>query len=142
MDKRELYKNFEFDGRKWSIGKFDAMTGSYIAYKLMGEMLPAFISVPGIPTAPQGSPVMSKPDFIDMQKDCLRVCTELLPAGPAKVINDNGSWGVEGIENNAKLAITLTVQALVWNLTDFFDESLLQELATGISGLNLPTAKM
>jgi hypothetical protein len=141
MDKRELYKNFDFMDRKWSIGKFDAMTGSYIAYKLMGEMLPSIISVPGIPNAPQGSPVMSKADFIDMQKDCLKVCAELLPAGPAKVINDNGSWGVEDIKNDAKLAITLTVQALVWNLTDFFDESLLQALATGISGLNLPTAK-
>ncbi len=142
MDKRELYKDFDFMDRKWAIGKFDAMTGSYIAYKLMGEILPTFINVPGIPSAPKGSPVMSKVDFIDLQKDCLKVCSELLPAGPAKVMNDNGTWGVDGIENSTKLALTLTVQALMWNLTDFFDESLLQALATGMSGLNLPTAKM
>lgn len=142
MEKRELYKEFEFSNRKWVIGKFDAMTGSYIAYKLMGEMLPAFVKVPGIPSAPSGSPVMSKTDFIDLQKECLRICSELLPAGPAKVMNENGTWGVEGIENNAKLALTLTIQALMWNLTDFFDEDLLQVLAAGMSGLTLPNAKM
>jgi hypothetical protein len=142
MEKRELYKKFEFGGRDWRIGKFDAMTGSYIAYKLMGEMLPMGLKVDGIPSAPGGSPVMSKGDFIELQRDCLKVCSELLGAGPAPVMNDNGTWGVEDIENNAKLALTLTVQALVWNVADFFDGDLLQALATGMSDLSLPTAKM
>lgn len=142
MDKRELYKTFDFEERKWRIGKFDAMTGSYIAYKLMGEMLPMGLKIDGVPAAPNGSPVMSKSDFVDLQKDCLKVCAELLPAGPADVMNENGSWGVEGIENNAKLALTLTVQALVWNIADFFDANLLQSLAAGISDLKQPTAKM
>jgi hypothetical protein len=142
MKKRELYKVFEFDERQFRIGKFDAMTGSYIAYKLMGEMIPMGIKIEGIPTAPQGSPVMSKADFIELQRDCLKVCAELLPAGPADVMNENGSWGIDDIENNAKLALTLTVQALTWNITDFFDVNLLQSLATGISDLSLLDAKM
>lgn len=141
MDKRETYRSFEFGGRHWRIGKFDALTGSYIAYKLMGETLPAFIQVPGVPGAPQGSPVMSKKEFVDLQKDCLAVCAELLDSGPANVINENGSWGVEDIENDTKLALALTVNALTWNMTDFFDVNLLQALVTGIPGLKSPNAK-
>lgn len=142
MEKREIYKNFEFGGRSWRIGKFDAMTGSYIAYKLMGEMLPMGIRIEGVPAAPKGSPTMSKADFIDLQKDCLKVCAEMLPAGPAEVMAENGSWGVEDIENNAKLALALTMQALVWNVTDFFDASLLQALAAGFVSLKPSDVKM
>jgi hypothetical protein len=141
VNKRELYKTFEFEGRQFRIGKFDAMTGSYIAYKLMGEMLPMGINIKGI-HAPEGSKIMSKKDFIDLQKDCLTVCAELLPAGPTQVIDQNGEFVIEDIENNAKLALALTIQSLVCNVADFFDENLLQSLATGMSGIMLPTAKM
>lgn len=141
MDKRELYKVFDFGDRHWRIGKFDARTGSYIAYKLMGEMLPMGIKIDGV-KAPEGSPTMSKADFFDLQNDCLKICAELLQAGPAPVMNENGSWGVEGIENDAKLALTLTIHALTWNIADFFDASLLQGLAAGFTNLIPPTAKM
>lgn len=141
MDKRELYKVFTFEDRQWRIGKFPAKTGSYIAYKLMGEILPMGINIEGV-SAPAGSPTMSKADFYDLQDDCLKVCAELLPAGPAPVMNGDGTWGVEGIENNAKLALTLTIQALTWNIADFFDADLLQALAAGFTNLIPSTAKM
>lgn len=142
MKKRETFKKIKFDGRDWRIDKFDAMTGSYIAYKLIGENLPMGIKIDGIPKAPAGSKIMSKADFIELQTDCLKVCYEILDAGPSPVMNDNGSWGVEGVENNAKLALALTVNALVWNIADFFDESLLQTLATGVLGSVLPDVKI
>lgn len=142
MNKREIYKAFEFEGRSWRIGKFDAMTGSYIAYQLMGETLPMGLKIEGVPAAPQGSPMMSKSAFFDLQKDCLKVCAEMLPAGPAEVMNDNGSWGVEDIENNAKLALALTMQALMWNVADFFDVNLLRALAAGFVNLKPSDAEM
>jgi hypothetical protein len=141
MDKREIYKTFKYEGREFRIGKFNAMTGSYVAYKLMGQMLPMGIIVDGI-KAPEGSQIMSKSDFIDLQKDCLKTCSELLPAGPAEVMYENDTFGIDDIENNAKLALALTVQALVWNISDFFDENLLRSLATGISDIPQSVVKM
>ncbi len=142
MEKRDLYKEFEFRGRKWRIGKFDAMTGSYVAYKLMSEVLPmAGVSNQLGVAAPPGSPTMSKQDFMELQKDCLSVCAELLPGGPAPVLNGNGSWGVSDVEFDAVAVLALTIQTLIWNLASFFDESLLASLAEGLSALNLPIAK-
>ena len=129
MDKRELYKVVTIDDREFRIGKFDAMTGSYIAYKLVGETLPMGIKIEGI-QAFKDAKVMSKADFMDLQADCLKVCDELLPAGPAEVMAANGTWGVEDIKNNVKLALALTVHALVWNVMDFFDGDLLQGLSS------------
>ena len=136
-----MFKIIEFEDRNWRIGKFSAQVGSYIAYSLMGEILPMGITIDGIPKAPAGSKIMSKSDFIDLQNDCLKICSEMLPAGPATVLNENGSWGVEDIENNPKLALVLMIQALMWNITDFFDENLLLSLATGLSGILPSTAR-
>lgn len=142
MDKRETYKDVDFNDRKWRINKFDAMTGSYIAYKLMAEALPMGLSSQiGIPEkANKSNKLMSKEDFFDLQKDCLKVCAEVLPAGPAPVIVDNGNWGVMGIENDTKTVLFLTVQALIWNVTGFFDESLLTSIAGAMSSI-VPGAK-
>lgn len=123
MKKRELFKNFDYKGRKWRIGKFDAMTGSFIAYKLMAEVLPMGLGAQlGVPMGQSGK-TMSKQDFIDLQRDCLGVCFEMLDAGPTPVLNANCSWGVADVEFDAPLILALTIQALMWNVTDFFGES-------------------
>jgi hypothetical protein len=141
MSKREIYKIFEFGGRKWRIGKFDAMTGSYIAYKLMAEVLPMGLGQQaGIP-APSGGRVMSKADFLELQKDCLSVCAEMLPAGPTPVLNEDGTFGVLDLEHDAPTVLALTVQALAWNLSSFFDESLLTSLSETISNIFRPAAQ-
>ena len=141
MEKREIHKQIEINGRKWRISKFDALTGSYIAYTLMSEILPMGLnSKLGIPS-PKTSTKMSKEDFINLQKDCLKVCGEVLPAGAAPVIGENGNWGVADAEHDAALVMNLTIQALVWNIPSFFDESLLSSLANAMSGLSLPGAK-
>jgi hypothetical protein len=141
MNKREIYKQWEFGGRNWRIGKFDAMTGSYIAYKLMAEILPMGLGGKiGIPV-PKNGTAMSKTDFMDLQKDCLSVCSELLPAGPAPVMDENGNFGVQGLEYDAKTVLALTIQALVWNVRDFFDESLLSSMSEAMSIISPPAAK-
>ena len=141
VNKREIYKSFEFGGRKWRIGKFDAMTGSYVAYKLMAEVLPMGIGqMAGIPKPTNGK-TMSKVDFMDLQRDCLLVCAEALPAGPTPIMNANGTFGVVGLEHDAPTVLALTVQALAWNLTSFFDESLLDSLFGAMQNLFPHVAK-
>jgi hypothetical protein len=142
MNKRENFKIVEIAGRKWRIEKFDAMTGSYIAYQLMSQMLPGGIDqqVTGgeaAAIAPKNRPLMSKKEFANLQLDCLNVCYELLPAGKTPVIGENGAWGVIGIEDDTITVMALTIHALIFNIAGFFDGNALKELAGSFAGMTL-----
>ena len=144
--KRETKKIVEIQGRKFEIRSFDAFTGSYIAFTLMEKMLPmgmeakvmnavkadggdAAVSLPS-------RALMSKGDFIAFQRDVLSVVGEVLPARTAPLLNENGSWGVADIEDNAMLVILLTIHALVFNIAGFFTGDGLKELKAGLQSLS------
>ncbi|WP_315305529.1 phage tail assembly chaperone [Selenomonas noxia] len=144
--KRETKKIVELQGRKFEIRSFDAFTGSYIAFTLMEKMLPmgmeakvmnavkadggdAAVSLPS-------RAIMSKADFIAFQRDVLSVVGEVLPGRTAPIINENGSWGVEDIADNAILVIMLTIHALVFNIAGFFGGDGLMELKAGLQDLS------
>jgi hypothetical protein len=40
IEKRPNFKDVKVNGRNFRVKKFDALTGSYIAYRLMAEALP------------------------------------------------------------------------------------------------------
>nr|DAS01926.1 MAG TPA: tail assembly chaperone protein [Caudoviricetes sp.] len=144
--KRETKKIVEIQGRKFEIRSFDAFTGSYIAFTLMEKMLPmgmeakvmnavkadggdASVSLPS-------RALMSKGEFIAFQRDVLSVVGEVLPARTAPLFNENGSWGVADIEDNAMLVIMLTIHALVFNIAGFFTGDGLKELKAGLQSLS------
>ena len=144
--KRETKKIVEIQGRKFEIRSFDAFTGSYIAFTLMEKMLPmgmeakvmnavkadggdAAVSMPS-------RALMSKGEFIAFQRDVLSVVGEVLPARTAPLFNENGSWGVADIEDNAMLVILLTIHALVFNVAGFFTGDGLKELKAGLQSLS------
>jgi len=142
MNKRETFKEIEIKGRKFRINKFDALTGSYIAYTLMNEVLPMGLNMKaGIPM-PKNSTKMTKEAFSELQKDCLRVCGEMLDAGFAPVIDENGNWGVNDLEYDTATVLNLTIQVLVSNVSSFFDESLLRSLTETFSDTSLQGAKI
>lgn len=144
--KRETKKIVEIQGRKFEIRSFDAFTGSYIAFTLMEKMLPmgmeakvmnavkadggdAAVSLPS-------RALMSKGEFIAFQRDVLSVVGEVLPARTAPLFNENGSWGIADIEDNAMLVILLTIHALVFNIAGFFTGDGLKELKAGLQSLS------
>lgn len=144
--KRTTKKIVEIQGRKFEIRSFDAFTGSYIAFTLMENMLPmgmeakvmnavkadggdAAVSLPS-------RALMSKGEFIAFQRDVLSVVGEVLPARTAPLFNENGSWGVADIEDNAMLVIMLTIHALVFNIAGFFTGDGLKELKAGLQSLS------
>lgn len=143
--KRETTKDIELAGRKWRIKKFDALTGSYIAYKLLSQMLPGGLDKQ-LGNMPEGRQIMSKEDFSSLQKDCLSVVHELKSAGsndlPIAVILPNGKWGVEGLEDDTVTVLSLTIHALVFNVSGFFDGKALQDLNQSLTGLSLVGAPM
>lgn len=147
MPKKETFKDVEVGGRKWRIGKFDALTGSYILYQVMSGVLPMGIETQMTGMGlPKGRGMMSKEDFISLQKECLGVCYELVTVGannnPVPVILSNGAWGVEGINDDLNIVIALTVHSLLFNLISFFDESALKELTESFRDLPQFNASM
>jgi hypothetical protein len=127
VKKHETFKDVTIAGRNWRVKKFDALTGSYIAYTLLNLALPPMFakmlagSIPLVSDTPSGR-MMTKQEFMDFQKDCLKICFEVLPAGEAPVIDDNGNWGIDGIENDLATVLTLTVHVLGFNVASFFGE--------------------
>lgn len=145
MKKRETRKTVEIQGRKFEIRAFDAYTGSYIAFTLMERILPmgmgnrvtAALQNEGVNSLPtQGRTLMSKAEFIAFQRDCLSAVSEVLPARNAPVLNANGTWGVENIGDNAALVLLLTIHALVFNISGFFEGNTLKDLTDSLRDLS------
>lgn len=151
MEKRETTKVVELGGRKWQIEKFDALTGCFIAYKLLTQLVGSGVDeqlaaqMPGLPSLPKGRTVMGKAEFMELQRDCLSVVKELKDVGgvpaPVPVLLANGGWGVEGLADNTMLVMTLTIHALVFNVSSFFDAAALKELTGSIAGMSLFNAR-
>lgn len=138
MSKRETSKVVELSGRKFKIEKFDALTGSYIAFILMQKFLPMGMEEKaGMSNMPDGRKLMSKEEFVGLQKDCLGVVSEVLPARSAPIMNENGTWGVADIERDTKLVMLLTIHALTFNISGFFDEQGLMELKASLADISL-----
>lgn len=140
MPKREIYKEIDINGRRWRIGRFDALTGSYISTLLVMQMLPMVLEEQlGLGAMANNRPLMNKQTFMDVQRDCLRVVHELKLVGdnlmPLPVILDDGRWGIGDIEDDAPTVMALTVQVLIFNLSDFFQEDALKTLTGMFPGL-------
>ena len=140
--KRELFKDIELQGKKWRINKFDALTGYFIAYKLLFQILPGGMEsqMPGV-NLPEGRSLMSKAEFIELQRDCLAVCTQLIMVGDVEtaipVLQRGGQWGVDGLETDVVLVFTLTLHCLLFNISGFFEEGALKELTQSFQTLSL-----
>ena len=120
--KRETEKLIEIDGRQFIIKKYDPLLGNYIVAQLLMYTMPSGFTqisqdVPG-GTQPN-KPIMNKGEFIELQKDILSCCGEVLPAGTAQVINSNGTYGITGFDS--QLALKLLIAAVAFNFRDFFD---------------------
>ena len=60
---------------------------------------------------------------------------EVLPGRDAPVLNPNGSWGVEDLEHDTMLVLMLVINALTFNVSDFFTGGGLKDLADSVRDL-------
>lgn len=145
---RSEFKEFEVGERKFQVKRFDALTGSYIAFTLFEKILPVIMGNKDkflgtkTPDASADSFAemlpstlfkMSREDFTALQKDCLKVCYEVLPAGLTPVIGANGRWGIIGVDTDTGLILRLTIEALLFNLLGFFNDGSLSSLVTSLN---------
>ena len=145
---RAEFKEFEVGERKFQVKRFDALTGSYIAFTLFEKILPVIMGNKDkflgtkTPDASADSFAemlpstlfkMSREDFTALQKDCLKVCYEVVPAGLTPVIGANGRWGIIGVDTDTGLILRLTIEALLFNLLGFFNDGGLSSLVTSLN---------
>lgn len=145
---RAEFKEFEVGERKFQVKRFDALTGSYIAFTLFEKILPVIMGNKDkflgtkTPDASADSFAemlpstlfkMSREDFTALQKDCLKVCYEVLPAGLTPVIGANGRWGIIGVDTDTGLILRLTIEALLFNILGFFNDGGLSSLVTSLN---------
>jgi hypothetical protein len=145
---RQTQKTVEIQGRKFTIRAFDAFTGAYIAFELMEKMMPMgmeekvakMLQAEGKSPElmlPQSRALMTKGEFNSFIRDCLSVVSEQLAGREAPVLNKNGSWGVQDIENNTMLLLLLVINALAFNVADFFTGDGLKDLMSSLQDLKL-----
>lgn len=144
---RETEKTVDVMGRKFKIKKFDAFTGSYIMFQMMEKVLPMALEAKVPVETGQGAvgtlqnelPAnrmhMSRQEFETLQRDCLSVVSEVLPAGPRPVLNPNGTWGLNDVEHNTMLVLLLTIHALAFNVGDFFAAGGLSAFKESLAGI-------
>lgn len=65
---------------------------------------------------------------------CLRVCKKKLKSGWVPCIDENGYYGIEGLEHDLITTVMLIIEAIKWGAGDFFGEKasgLLQQFNLG-----------
>ena len=121
MDKakpREAVKVFKLGDKTFHIKKFDAQTGSYIAYQIAMNALPMAMKKDDFVGA---LAMMNKQQFLSLQAECLKVCFITMDAGELPVVDEKGVYGDPSLKNDFGCIMALTLQALAHNVASFFD---------------------
>ena len=63
---------------------------------------------------------LSDADIDYLVDHCLVMCSEKLPVGETPVLDETGNYGVEGVEDDPILTLTLCYHAIAWGASAFF----------------------
>lgn len=119
------------NGEEYQVTKFTAVTGLQIARLVLAKFAPIIPLVSGKGNmgtedmlAIVGSAIesVSDDDIEVLVKKCLRVCKKKLKSGHVACIDENGNYGIEGLEHDLITTIMLVVEAIKWGAGDFFGE--------------------
>lgn len=137
---KQKTKVIEAGGVKYRLGKMDARSASYLAMKAAAVIAPALSTVKGmnkqdaITAAANALPSMPREEFDEIQTMLLRTVVKLVETNgvdmPVPVIKADGSFADEDLCYDAPTVMQLSVQALIFNIGDFFQGAgLIQEPA-------------
>lgn len=152
--KRETTKDVVLDGRTFRIKKFDALTGSYVAAKLMGKL---GVILASVAAGGANSPVaiataisealtsLPKAEFMEMQMDALSVVGEVTVLNEMPVVlpirQATGAWAVAGLDDDLVTVMALVTHSLIFNISPFFDGNALKAVMESFKGLTLFNAE-
>lgn len=131
----QLFKTVEIDGETYMIRKFTAITGLQIARLIISKMAPI---IPALSAAQSDAPdalaknvellsqcldSISDDEIAALTRKCLKVCKKKMAMGYTPCLNEDGTYGVEGLEYNLSLTLRLCFEAISWGASDFFAAS-------------------
>lgn len=129
---KQKTKVIEEGGVKYRLGKMDARSASYLAMKAAAVIAPALSTAKGmnkqdaITAAANALPSMPREEFDEIQTMLLRTVVKLVETNgvdmPVPVIKADGSFADEDLCYDAPTVMQLSVQALMFNIGDFFKE--------------------
>lgn len=162
MEKSIDFKEVELNDKKFVIKKFDARTGSFMLIKVTGIIAPMLkgLDVSGVKIVDgkipdvegikgidimdivSGLTSLTEQNFNYIHDKCLQVCFQNLPAGPTRVMNPDGNFGVIGLDTDSSTTLALVAHTLIFNVTGFFSGSPLGSVLGGLLSSKQSTAKM
>ena len=154
---RIISKTIEVEGRTFVVNKYPAIDGLKIAKVLLAKILPVFQTfIPLVKESQKGNLSAEKvlsnlgdylsldtiagtldkiapSDFDYIMQQSLMNVHEKLPAGNAKVLNPDGTYGVIDVEHDPLLVLRLVCESVMWGIGDFFDGERLTSLMSPLS---------
>ena len=137
---KELFRDVKFQEKTYRINKMDARTGSWLATQVFSKVLPMGMDNQlggSIPNLPSKSIPLTKQEFFELQNECLMVCSELREVGstliPMPILTGTGEFVDKELEYNLAAVMMLTIQAIVFNASGFFDGNTLKEFSKTMS---------
>ena len=138
-------KDVTLQGKKYQVGKMSAQTACWIAMQILTKMLPAGMDSQVAGNGmPSGRTQLTEAEFNNIQNHCLRVCSMMqklgdAPEAPQPLIRADGAWQFPDLDDDPLTIMGLTIHALIFNVSPFFDGDALKELLVS-AGLKLSNA--
>jgi len=138
----EQFKDFEFDGKKYQVGKLPAKTAMWIVTQFFTKFAPANIEKGlDIKNLPDNRQAMSEDEFSSLVDYCLMACRRYDKVGdtdiPMPVMPQKGRWALKELEYDFAAVTALVINALAFNIKSFFEGGVLKELAKTFQDLRL-----
>jgi hypothetical protein len=157
MNARIISKTIEVEERTFVVKKYPAMEGLKIAKVLIAKILPVFQTfMPLVAESQKGGmsaenvlsnlgdylsldtiadtlDKIAPEDFDYIMQKSLQNAYENLPAGEARVLNPDGTYGVLDVEHDPLIVLRLVCEVVMWGIGDFFDGKRLTSIMSPLS---------
>ena len=124
---------------EYQIAQMTAGDGSWILSQVLTKLLPVMVQGALDQMAgaklPAGRALLSEEEFHNIQGHCLAVCRRIEKGIPMPVFVRPNTWAVKELEYDLLTVMALTIHALTFNLTPFFEEGGLSQLLALLPGL-------
>jgi hypothetical protein len=127
--------------RQFQVARMTPRDGSWAVARLVGKAVIAGVSGKiGLENIHVALPLVldqfTEDEFASLQTKCFRVCSEINAAGvyvPMVMRDGTGRW--TGKEPDLMTALSLTINALIFNLEPLFEEGSLAQLTGSLPGM-------
>lgn len=150
---REEFKVIELAGKEWRIGKLDALTGNFLALKLIGKLGHILAGVASGMVADYKVIFMSaltelgnftEHELYAIQATALSVCCQVTNVGGQAtylpVRTTDGRWAVADLGNDVITVLALTAHGVAFNLLPFFEGEALKQVLESFRSYSIPFA--